>query len=212
MPYPPVSSAFALPQQAQPPLPPPVPTSRCLNVKNGGLSRPQILITDSLTSMPLYTFTFPKRSHLSSEPHISVTGPSGAPVATIHFHSMSNDIDLVIHGQAVAFKTNGITAGHGMVSHVPGVGKLKWKNKRGGEIKCKDEKGEVIARLEVGTWGKVKKEAQFEVGSGVTGGAVMDEIVVSGISMVENRRRKNGGSELAQAGADVAGALGGAGA
>ena len=161
MPYPPHPSPFAFPHQAQPPLAQPVPTSRCLNVKNGGLSRPQILITDSLTSMPLYTFTFPKRSHLSSEPHISVTGPSGVPIATIHFHSLSDNIDLVIHGQAVAFGTNGLTSSHGMMSRVPGIGKLKWKNKTGGEIKCTDEKGEVVARLETATWGKVKKVWQI---------------------------------------------------
>lgn len=70
---------------------------------------------------------------------------------------MSNDIDLVIHGQATALKTNGITSSQGMVSRVPGVGRLKWKNKKRGEIQCKDEKGEVVARLEAGTWAKRKK-------------------------------------------------------
>ena len=161
MPYSPLPAPFAFPQSAQPPLPQPGPTSRCLNVKNGGVSRPQILITDSLTSMPLYTFTFPKRSHLSSEPHIAVTGPSGAPIATIRFHSMSDDIDLVIHGHATSLKTNGLTSSHGMVSRVPGVGKLKWKNQKGGEIRCTDEKGEAVARLEVATWGKVKKVCEI---------------------------------------------------
>ena len=63
----------------------------------------------------------------------------------------------MIHGQAIACKTNGLTSSHGMVSHVPGIGKLKWKNEKGGAIKCTDEKGEVVARLEVKTWGKVQK-------------------------------------------------------
>lgn len=40
----------------------------------------------------------------------------------------------------------------------------------------------------------------------------MDEIVISGISKMENKRRKTGSSEAAQAGAEVASALGGAGA
>ena len=40
----------------------------------------------------------------------------------------------------------------------------------------------------------------------------MDEIVVSGISKLENKRRKNGGAEVVQAGAEVASALGGGGA
>lgn len=39
----------------------------------------------------------------------------------------------------------------------------------------------------------------------------MDEIVVSGISMVENKRRKSSSSDAAQASAEVASALGGAG-
>ena len=39
----------------------------------------------------------------------------------------------------------------------------------------------------------------------------MDEIVVSGISMVEDKLRKSGTGDLVQASADVAGALGGAG-
>ena len=39
----------------------------------------------------------------------------------------------------------------------------------------------------------------------------MDEIVVSGISVMENKRRQSGSSDAVQAGAEVVGALGGAG-
>lgn len=76
---------------------------------------------------------------------------------------MSDDIDLVIHGQNIGFKTNGFSSSHVMSSKMPGVGKLKWKSKdvlKGGEMKCSDGGGEMVARFEAGKWGKVQKVSE----------------------------------------------------
>lgn len=65
---------------------------------------------------------------------------------------MSDDVDLVIHGQAAKLKGSSFGSSHEMVSRVPGAAKWKWE-----KGKCKDGKGEVVANFEVEKWGKKKK-------------------------------------------------------
>ena len=65
---------------------------------------------------------------------------------------MSDDVDLVLHGQATKLKAGSLSSSHEMVSGVPGAGKWKWKK---GE--CKDGKGEVVAKFKVEKWKKKKK-------------------------------------------------------
>ena len=50
---------------------------------------------------------------------------------------------------------------------------------------CIDEKEQLFARFQASGW-----DRKFELSPGV-GGVLMDEIVVSGIAMVELRRRQN---------------------
>ena len=114
-----------------------------------------------------------------------------------------------------------------MVSLVGG-GSLKWKNHnvlKGGDLRCTDGSGQVVARFEAVRWGKVQKvriflmfygcqcgvglsfyhllyrrgvrlisakEGKFELSQAVAaGGPAMDEIVISGIAMVEFKRREH---------------------
>ena len=78
-------------------------------------------------------------------------------IASIRFHSMTDDVDLVIHGQSIKLKSSTWSSSHEMKSP---LGTLKWKNKdvfKGGDMKCADGTGEVVARFEVGKWAKVQK-------------------------------------------------------
>ena len=70
-----------------------------------------------------------------------------------------------------------------------GGGRFTWKSDKwhGLDLVCKDERGEVCARFDASTWA-VHKEGKFEMGPAV-GGALMDELVVTGFAMLELRKR-----------------------
>ncbi|KAL9097667.1 MAG: hypothetical protein Q9163_006307 [Psora crenata] len=61
-----------------------------------------------------------------------------------------------------------------------------------GGVVCLDEKSLPVARLEVSHW-SVKKEGKLQlVGDGVTeDGMAMDETVMVGLAMLEQKRRRN---------------------
>ncbi len=104
------------PAQGVPFNPAPQPTSRTLHVQNADLPQPHILITDPMTSAPLYTITSPKRSHFSSDSHMTIQSCFNKnTLATVRFDSMSGNIDLVIHGQAVKFKESTWSSSHEFV-------------------------------------------------------------------------------------------------
>ncbi|KAL6721288.1 hypothetical protein ACLMJK_000390 [Lecanora helva] len=197
------------PPQYQPPTPqpthPPYATST-LHIQNSGLQISQILITHSRLPHPLYTIHAPKRSHFSSEPHLLIHSSNNTPTSSIRFHSsgLTENIDLVIHGQALLLKASTwSTSSYELQSRVPGIGKLKWKNKdvlKGGDLKCVDESGNVMARFEASKWAEVQKDAKIELAPTVTPGSpLMDEIITSGIAMVEYKRRKGGGMDAGTA-------------
>ena len=71
-------------------------------------------------------------------------------------------------------------------------------------MKCSDQEDRVCARFESSGWA-LKKDGKFEVEPFVNG-ALMDEVIVSGLAMLElERRRKN-----TAAGADASGSAGAA--
>ena len=107
---------------------------------------------------------------------------------------MSENIDLRIHGHELTIKDNKWGgSSREMQSRASGE-KLKWKDNKalkGGDVKCTDAGGQVVARVEIVTWKKVGKEGRVELGAGVAaGGALMDEIVVGGIAMAEFLSRR----------------------
>lgn len=78
----------------------------------------------------------------------------------IRIDSVTDDIDLVIHGQAIDFTCSTWTSSHEFHSKVPGGPMLKWKNHdflKGGDMKCTDQAGQVVARFEASRWKKVQK-------------------------------------------------------
>lgn len=79
---------------------------------------------------------------------------------------------------------------------------LKWKRDKifsGGDMICLDQQQKVCAKFENSTWA-LKKDGKFEVGPFVSG-VLMDEVVVTGLAMLEARRRENNSA----AGASAAG-------
>lgn len=73
-------------------------------------------------------------------------------------------------------------------------------------MRCSDQEDGVCAKFESSGWA-LNKDGKFEVAPSVDG-ALMDEVIVSGLTMLELQRRKR---RNASAGAAAGGASGGGG-
>ena len=74
---------------------------------------------------------------------------------------------------------------------------------------CLDQQNKVCAKFENSMWA-LQKDGKFELGPSVSG-VLLDEIVVTGLAMLEARRRQNKSSGGASAGASASGSSGGGG-
>ena len=142
----------------------------------------------------------------SSKPHIKINAAAGTQVGTVTFHTWSSDMDLTIHNRSSLLKRAGfLTSAHEFNSVATG-GSLKWKKDgvfSGGDMLCLDQREQLVARFQRSGWA-MSKEGKLELSPGVSG-VLMDEIITSGIAMVEYARRQR------SAGAGAAGAGGAAG-
>ena len=178
------------------------PTPRLLHIYHEGMTHRHAGILDSDKQTPLYRIQFNSGGLFSSKPHVTiVNAASNAPVGTVTFHSMSSKIDLTINKKPTTLSKSGIfTSAHEFRSSAL-TGSLKWKRDglfSGGDMLCIDEKEQLFARFQASGWA-MKKDGKFELSPEV-GGVLMDEIVVSGIAMVELRRRRNRSAAGAAAG------------
>jgi len=117
---------------------------------------------------------------------------TNALVGTVTFQSRFHNIELTVHNKPVELASRGMfTSAHQFMSSAT-HGSFKRKNDGmlgGGDMLCLDDWEQQVAR----------SEGKFELRSEVEG-LLMDELVVSGIVMVEARRRKNSGSAGASGG------------
>ncbi|KAL9580842.1 MAG: hypothetical protein Q9212_004251 [Teloschistes hypoglaucus] len=192
---------------------PPAPaysTSRTLHVySDSSWSSRNMTIADADRSHPLYTLTRNSGGWLSSKPHLTVTSAqTSAVVGSATFHSMSRKVELDLHGKHVLFEPEGLfTRSHGFASPAFGYDRLTWKCKGwGSDLILVNSRNQWIARFDAAVWA-MKKVGKLEVGDGGIAGAALDEIVVSGLTMVEFERRRKS-SNSAAAGSAGAGAGG----
>ncbi len=165
---------------------------RVLHIYHEGLTRRHARILDSDKSTPLYRIDANSGGLFSSKPHVKISVAStGAQVGTVTFHSMSSDIDLTIHNQPIILEKSGfLTSAHEFHSLATG-GSLKWKRDgmfSNGDMVCLDQAEQLIARFQISNWA-FKKEGKFELGPGVDD-VLMDEVVTSGVAMVEYRAKQ----------------------
>lgn len=73
----------------------------------------------------------------------------------------------------------------------------------GGDMTCLDRQDNVCAKFKSSTWA-LQKDGKFELGP-FASGVLMDEIVVTGLAMLEARRRSNNSAAGASAGACAGG-------
>ena len=86
---------------------------------------------------------------------------TGQPVASVRFRSMSEDVDLEIHGQPIKLKSSslGSTSSHEFYSGAVGGTKFKWKKAgnslKAMEVHCLDPSGKVVASFQASKKNKV---------------------------------------------------------
>lgn len=59
-----------------------------------------------------------------------------------------------------------LSSAHGFDSVAAGGRRFEWKANdvlKGGDMVCKDDNGQVVARFDANKWGKVQKQARFEL-------------------------------------------------
>ena len=117
------------------------------------------------------------------------TADTNCIVGTVTLHTLSSNIDLMIHNQPTTLsKARFWTNTYGFKSS---AGFLKWKfdgRLSCGNMLCVDEKEQLFARFKIGGW-SLKKAGSFELSPGV-GDMIMEEVIVSGIAMVEFWRQQ----------------------
>ena len=184
---------------------------RLLHIYIEGYSGRHVRILDSDKQTLLYHIDINSGGLFSSKPHVKVTAAAtGTQVGTATFHSLSSNIDLTVHNQPIVFSRPGVmSSSHEFQSRIMG-GSLKWKKDgwASSNLQCVDEREQVFAKFQRPGWAK-RKLGKFELGPSVSG-VLMDEIVISGIAMLEWRRRQQRSSSSATAGGAAGGAAGAA--
>lgn len=144
-----------------------------------------ILGADNATT--LYTL----KLHLRKPQMIINSASTNATIATVTFPSFSSRIDTTVHGSPIALTSRGLLKnGHTWSSPALGNMDLAWKTKAlSSDLECLDEQGVPVARY-VFPHMSLRKAGRFELyGPEVTRGAVMEEILVMGLAMVEYNLR-----------------------
>lgn len=191
---------------------------RLLHVYHSGMSHrnTQILGPDKTTV--LYTIKISSGNLFRPKPNVTVyRGDMGTVVGTATFRSLSRDIEMVIHDNPVALSPSGLlTSAHEWTSLAYTAQgnsmRLKWKSDKffnGGDMICLDQQGKVCAKFENSMWA-LRKDGKFELGPFVSG-VLMDEVVLTGITMLELKRRNSNSSSSAASGGTAAAAGGGGG-
>lgn len=150
-------------------------------------------ILDSDKHTPLYTVNANSGGAFSSKPHVTiVSAATNAVIGSVTFHTISSKVDLTVHNQAISFNSS-----HEFRSLATGA-TLKWKKDgvfSGGDMVCWDERKQQVASYENSNWA-LKKDGKIGLEAGVDG-ALVDEIVVSLIAMLELKRREDARSAAA---------------
>ncbi|MCJ1279423.1 hypothetical protein MMC21_007247 [Puttea exsequens] len=203
------NAAFAPAQQPQHPQPlpgfatspqpaygQPVPQSRVLHVYHDGLTHRHSKVLDSDKQTVLYRIEVKLGAIITSKPQVEIfSAISNNLVATLYFHKLSRGIDMTVHGQTTEIKKAGIMTTTCEFRSLAAQDTMRWKRDgvfSGGDLLCLDSKEQLLAKFENSSFA-LKKEGKIELGPGV-GGVLMDEIVTSGIAMIEQQRRRRNSS------------------
>ncbi|MCJ1273720.1 hypothetical protein MMC21_001513 [Puttea exsequens] len=184
----------------------PVP-SRTLHIYHKGLTHAEGYILDSDNHTQLYRIEVKLCKPFSSKPQVEIfsnANKDDTSIATLHFHKFDQVTDIMIHGHAIAFRQAKFTSTTRSWPSAAAPGAtFTWRCDKfwGGDFVCLDSQERLVAKLDSKHFTRTssKEEGTVEVAWGVEGG-LLDEIVVTGVGVIEARRRSRNASITAGSG------------
>ncbi|KAI4232615.1 MAG: hypothetical protein LQ349_004896 [Xanthoria aureola] len=160
-------------------------STRALHVYHPHGNPAKATIFDADKTTPLYTVKI-----RMLKPHLIVAAASSpAPIATALFHDFRSHIDVVVRGTPLTLHSRGIAkSGHSYISPALGGQEVVWKRESmvGKDMRCEDGKGSLLARFKFNSWAWKKCGTLEVMAAGADGGRAMEEIVVTGMMMMEH--------------------------
>lgn len=146
-----------------------------------------IRVLDSDNATALYTVRLK-----ATKPHLRVRAASSTTgittIGTVSFHNLSSRIDATVHDASMTLNSRGILkSGHTYSSPALGGACLTWKRQHHSlDLVCLDEREAPVARFCFSNWSWSKGGRLELLGPDVASGAAMEEMVVTGMAMMEN--------------------------
>ncbi len=181
-----------------------IPTSHVLSIYRHSATSRNLTIRDSETAIPLYAvqvkylglFTFRKgRIIIRRAPSPSFPAKAEAPVARASVHVFPHHgIDLHFGSYSVTLRPTRYTSSIWPYRFESSMGPLRWWRDEHLYrclflLKLLDTKGHTVARFRNPTKGRSLMWGAIEIARGVEGGQrLLDEIVTSGVALVEQLR------------------------
>ena len=143
------------------------------------------------------------KSKLNAYPGAQILTRNFTIVGTMKF-ALSRRIELVINGRMLPLEYNAWK--DRSYTFMSSIGPLKWAavTTMGASIACVTERGEWLAKFDT-KWFSMKGDARLEIVNQNLPQELMDELIVTGLAMLENDRRNM------MMAASVGGAAGGGG-
>lgn len=172
------------------------PGTHLLHIYRESLLARNLTILDSDKTSVAYSVVANHGTMFSEKPHMKIyrgsTGPepSSQPVGTATFHNLSRTIDLTFHKRAVFMESTSML---GVTHEFPsGIGPLRWKSEGwGDDLVLMTGDKQWLAKFDARSF-SFDKRGILEVVSWDIQGEGLDEIVVSGVAMMEFMRRQRG--------------------
>jgi len=167
------------------------PTPRLLHIYVDGIRHRHVFVCDSDKTTRLYTVQNHFYSAFTSKPSMEIScGQTQQSIGTADFGgAFTRRISLTVNGRALELSPVGLFSRS--YTFPSSIGMLKWKHEGAFTVNlcCVTERGEWVARFDNTTW-SMKKEGKLEIVDRGMPKGVLDEVVVSGLAMIEHERRR----------------------
>lgn len=162
----------------------------------------QMVVTDSDKTTALYDVSQRSSwSMFSSKPHMTITRCSdNSEIGTVTFHSFSAP-ELTIHGRSISLDhVSWISRGRTFPSAATGT-TLAWQydSAVGNSMTCTDETDQWFARCTSSHF-SLSKGGVLELASPAVDGILLDELVVTVLAVLQERKRRERSSSAASGG------------
>jgi len=155
--------------------------TRTLDIAYEGKLSRTINVLEPNSTNPLYTI-----KTKAFKPHLTFTSPTSAdPIATVNFHNLSSKIDVIIRGQTTTLKPEWKLKSTYSYTSPNTSGARMWQANKlvSTDMVCLDEQGIALARWTFPKWSMTKLGTLEIVGDGVGEGAMLEELVVVGVTV-----------------------------